>query len=112
MVPDVLLQSHVAVLDFAFYTGKQFPKEYQGGAFLAFHGSWNRAKRVGYEVAFLPFSNGKPSGPVKPFLTGWMLSPDSREVWGRPVAILILPDGSMLVTDDGGRKIWRIYYKG
>jgi glucose/arabinose dehydrogenase len=109
---DVLLQSHVAVLDFTFYTGKQFPAEYQGGAFLAFHGSWNRSKRVGYEVAFIPFQNGKPSGPVREFLTGWMISPESREVWGRPVAVMQLPDGSILVSDDGGKKIWRIRYKG
>jgi len=109
---DVLLQSHVAVLDFLFYTGKQFPKQYQGGAFLALHGSWNRSKRVGYEVAFVPFANGKPSGPVQEFLTGWMISPESREVWGRPVAILQLADGSILVSDDGGKKIWRISHKG
>src|SRR6266853_3997899 len=88
---DILLQSHVAVLDFLFYTGKQFPKEYQGGAFLAFHGSWNREKRVGYSVAFIPFQNGKPRGPVRDFLTGWMLSPDSKEVWGRPVGIFQMP---------------------
>ena len=109
---DILLQSHVAVLDFLFYTGKQFPKQYQGGAFLALHGSWNRSKRVGYEVAFVPFENGKPSGPVQEFLTGWMIAPESRDVWGRPVAILQLADGSILVTDDGGKKIWRISYKG
>ncbi len=109
---DVLLQSHVAVLDFLFYTGKQFPAEYQGGAFLAFHGSWNRSKRVGYEVAFIPFQGGQPSGPVREFLTGWMISPESREVWGRPVGIMQLRDGSILVSDDGGKKIWRIKYKG
>jgi len=109
---DILLQSHVAVLDFAFYTGKQFPKEYQGGAFLALHGSWNRSKRVGYSVTFVPFANGKPSGPVRDFLTGWMTSPDSKDVWGRPVGVMQLPDGSILVSDDGGKKIWRIYYKG
>ncbi|HYL74784.1 MAG TPA: PQQ-dependent sugar dehydrogenase [Bryobacteraceae bacterium] len=109
---DILLQSHVAVLDFMFYTGKQFPAEYQGGAFLALHGSWNRAKRVGYSVAFVPFKNGKPSGDVRDFLTGWLINPDSREVWGRPVALMQLPDGSILVTDDGGKKIWRITYKG
>jgi glucose/arabinose dehydrogenase len=109
---DILLQSHVAVLDFIFYTGKQFPKEYQGGAFLALHGSWNRSKRVGYSVAFVPFSNGKPSGEVRDFLSGWMIAPESKEVWGRPVAIMQLPDGSILVSDDGGKKIWRISYKG
>jgi glucose/arabinose dehydrogenase len=109
---DVLMQSHVAVIDFLFYTGKQFPAEYQGGSFIALHGSWNRSKRVGYEVAFVPFKDGKPSGPVREFLTGWRISPESRDVWGRPVAIMQLPDGSILVSDDGGHKIWRITYKG
>lgn len=109
---DVLLQSHTAVLDFTFYTGKQFPKQYQGGAFVALHGSWNRSKRVGYSVVFVPFANQKPSGPVQEFLGGWMVSPEATEVWGRPVAVMQLPDGSLLVSDDGGKKIWRIYYKG
>jgi glucose/arabinose dehydrogenase len=109
---DVLLPSHAAVLDFTFYAGKMLPKHYQGGAFLAFHGSWNRSKRLGYSVNFIPFANGKPSGPAEEILTGWMLSPDSKEVWGRPVAILEMPDGSLLVSDDGGNKIWRITYKG
>lgn len=112
IVPDVLLGSHVAVLDFTFYTAKQFPAEYQGGGFLAYHGSWNRSKRVGYSVAFIPFKSGKPSGPPREFLTGWMLSPDKKEVWGRPVGLMQLPDGSLLVSDDGGHKIWRITYKG
>jgi glucose/arabinose dehydrogenase len=112
IVPDVLLQAHVAVLDFVFYTGKQFPARYHGGAFLAFHGSWNRSWRVGYSVAFVPFRNGKPSGPVEDFLTGWMLAPERREVWGRPVGLLELPDGSLLVSEDGGNKIWRVWYKG
>ncbi len=107
---DFQLGAHVAVLDFAFYTGKQFPAEYRNGAFLALHGSWNRSKRVGQSVAFIPFRNGKPSGPMREFLTGWMLSPDKREVWGRPVGILQLPDGSLLVSEDGNSKIWRISY--
>ena len=105
---DVLLGSHVAVLDFTFYTGSQFPHEYRGGAFLAFHGSWNRSKRVGQEIAFIPFRRGKPSGPMRPVVTGWMLSPDDREVWGRPVAVLQLNDGSLLISDDGGKKLWRL----
>jgi glucose/arabinose dehydrogenase len=110
-VPDVVLGAHVAVLDFIFYTGKQFPAEYQGGAFLVFHGSWNRANRVGYSVAFVPFKDGKPTtDKPQDFLTGFMLSPDKREVWGRPVGLLQLPDGSILVSDDGGKKIWRISY--
>jgi glucose/arabinose dehydrogenase len=110
VVPDVLLPAHAGVLDFAFYTGKQFPKQYQGGAFVAFHGSWNRAKRHGYEIAFVPFKDGKPSGPWQDFMTGWMISPDITEVWGRPVGVLEMPDGSLLVSDDGGKKIWRISY--
>ncbi|BDC52279.1 sorbosone dehydrogenase [Bryobacterales bacterium F-183] len=112
IVPDLLLGAHVAVLDFNFYNGKMFPAEYRGGAFVALHGSWNRSKRVGQTVVYVPFKNGKPSGPIKDFLSGWMLSPDKQEVWGRPVGILVMPDGSLLVTDDGGNKIWRITYKG
>jgi glucose/arabinose dehydrogenase len=110
IVPDVLLPAHVAVLDFIFYTGKQFPEEYRGGAFLAFHGSWNRSQRVGQSVAFVPFRDGKPSGPLREFAIGWMLSPDRREVWGRPVGLLLLPDGSILVSEDGNNSIWRIRY--
>lgn len=111
IVPDVVLGAHVAVLDFIFYTGNQFPDEYRGGAFLAFHGSWNRSKRVGQSIAFIPFKGGKPSGPLREVLTGWMLSPDEREVWGRPVGLVQLQDGSVLISDDGGRKIWRLSYK-
>ena len=111
VVPDVLLGAHVAVLDFLFYTGKSFPKEYQGGAFLAQHGSWNRSKRVGYNLVFLPFKNGRPAAE-KPteFLSGFMLSPEKKEVWGRPVGLLELPDGSLLMSEDGGNKIYRIAY--
>ncbi|MEO8657699.1 MAG: PQQ-dependent sugar dehydrogenase [Bryobacteraceae bacterium] len=108
--PDILLRSHIAVMDVKFYTGKQFPEEYQGGAFLATHGSSNRAQRVGYSVLFVPFSGGKPSGPPREFLTGWMMAADKREVWGRPVGLLQLPDGSLLLSDDGGNKVWRISY--
>lgn len=112
IVPDVPLGAHVAVLDFTFYRGKQFPAQYRGGAFLALHGSWNRSERIGYEVAFVPFKDGKPQSGPQPFLRGWMLGKDVREVWGRPVAVFELPDGSLLVSDDGGNKIWRISYKG
>ena len=112
IVPDVLLAPHVAVLDFLFYTGRRFPEQYRGGAFLANHGSSGRSQRVGYSISFVPFKNGKPSGPVQDFATGWMLAPDRAEVWGRPVGLLQLPDGSLLLSDDGGKKIWRIYYKG
>ncbi len=112
LVPDLLLGAHVAVLDALFYTGTQFPEAYRGGAFLANHGSWNRSQRVGYNVAFVPFQNGRPTGPPQDFLTGFMLAPDKREVWGRPVGLLQLPDGSLLVSEDGGNKVWRIWYQG
>ena len=112
VTPDVSLGAHTAVIDWKFYTGKQFPARYQGGAFVALHGSWNRAKRVGYSVAFVPFKDGKPAGPTEEFLTGWMLDPDKREVWGRPTGVLVMKDGSLLVSDDGGDKVWRIAYKG
>ncbi|HEU0006373.1 MAG TPA: sorbosone dehydrogenase family protein, partial [Terriglobia bacterium] len=64
-----------------------------------------------YSVAFIPFRGGKPQSGPKEFLTGFMLAPEKREVWGRPVGLLQLPDGSLLVSDDGGNKIWRILYK-
>ena len=111
IVPDVVLPAHVAVLDARFYTGKQFPQKYQGGAFIAFHGSWNRAQRIGYSVVHIPFKNGKPAGPPEDFLTGFMTDPNSKEVWGRPVGLLQMTDGSLLVSDDGGNKLWHITYK-
>ena len=109
---DVLLGSHVAVLDFTFYTGRMFPAHYQGGAFLAYHGSWNRSKRVGQSIVFQPFQNGKPSGGIEDVVSGWMLDPDSRDVWGRPVAVLQLPDGSLLISEDGNNRVWRLSFHG
>ncbi|HET8547131.1 MAG TPA: PQQ-dependent sugar dehydrogenase [Bryobacteraceae bacterium] len=112
IVPQVSLGAHTAVIEFAFYMGKQFPERYRGGAFLALHGSWNRSRRVGYSVGFVPFKAGRPTVSVaEDFLTGWMVSPDKSEVWGRPTGVLEMKDGSLLVSDDGGRKIWRISYK-
>lgn len=112
LVPDVNLGAHVAVIDWKFYTGKQFPAKYRGGAFFAFRGSSNRTQRVGYSVVFLPFdSKGKP-GAMEEFLGGFMVSPDQKEVWGRPTGVMQMNDGSLLVSEDGGNKIWRISYKG
>lgn len=112
VLPDVPLGAHVAVLDFLFYQGKQFPARYKGGAFLALHGSWNRAERVGYSLVYVPFQGGRPQTMPEDFLTGWMLAKDKQEVWGRPVAPFELSDGSLLLSDDGGNKVWRIFYKG
>jgi glucose/arabinose dehydrogenase len=111
IVPDVALGAHMSSMDFIFYTGKSFPEKYRGGAFFAFRGSSNRSVRVGYSVEFIPFKNGKPSGAREAFLSGWMLGPDKREVWGRPVGLLQMADGSMLISDDAGNKIWRVAYK-
>lgn len=109
---DVQIQAHSAILGLTFYQGKMFPKEYQGDVFVALHGSWNRTKRTGYKIIRIRFKNGKPVGGYDDFLTGWMLDENSREVWGRPVGLLVLPDGSMLITDDGANKIWRLTYQG
>jgi glucose/arabinose dehydrogenase len=109
---DVLIQAHSAILGLAFYEGKMFPREYRGNAFVALHGSWNRTKRTGYKIIRIRFRDGKPIGGYDDFLTGWMLDENSRDVWGRPVGLLVLPDGSMLITDDGANKIWRVTYSG
>ena len=112
VVPDVVLSpSHVAVMDARFYTGKQFPARYRNGAFLAFRGSNNRAQRTGYSIAFIPFRNGKPSGPQEDFLSGFMLDPNSKDVWGRPVGLLELKDGSLLMSEDGANKLYLIRYR-
>ncbi len=110
LYPSVLLGAHVGSLDFTFYTGTQFPEKYRGGAFIALHGSWNRSKRTGYKIVFVPFKDGKPVSEPEDFLTGWMLAEDKVEVWGRPVAVLQMPDGSLLISDDGAGKIWRVSY--
>ncbi len=111
IVPDVIFQSHVAALGIQFYSGKMFPKEYQGDAFVAFHGSWNRQKLSGYRVVRIRFKNGKLVGnQYEDFVSGWLPSEDSNEVWGRPVGLLVAADGSLLITDDGGDKVWRVSY--
>jgi glucose/arabinose dehydrogenase len=109
--PDELLGSHVAVLDFRFYTGDQFPTEFHGGAFLALHGSWNSSKREGYSVRFIPFRDGEPSGKGYDFLAGWTDSGDEKTVLGRPSGVFQAADGSLLISDDGSGRIWKVTYK-
>ena len=108
--PDVVLPAHAAVMDFIFYTGKQFPAKYRNGAFLVYRGSANRADRLGYSINFLPFKGGKPVGDPVEFLGGFMLGQNSRDVWARPVGILQMNDGSLLLSEDGNNKIYRISY--
>ncbi|WP_299254464.1 sorbosone dehydrogenase family protein [uncultured Cytophaga sp.] len=109
IVPEVSLGSHTASLGLAFYTGNTFPENYHGGAFIGQHGSWNKSTFAGYKVVFVPFKNGKPSGEPQDFLTGFVAN--ENEVYGRPVGIAVLPDGSILVADDSANTIWRVSKK-
>ena len=110
IVPDVLLQPHNASLQMTFYEGKQFPKEYVGDIFAGEHGSWNKANRAGYEVIRVPLKDGHATGEYEDFLTGFVTS--DGKVWGRPVGVAVASDGSVMVTDDGSKSIWRVVYTG
>jgi len=106
IVPEVSLGAHTASLGLAFYNHTAFPTRYHNGAFIGQHGSWNKSTFSGYKVVFVPFENGKPSGSPQDFLTGFIANED--EVYGRPVGIVVLPDGSILVSDDSANTIWRV----
>ncbi|SNR50270.1 sorbosone dehydrogenase family protein [Flavobacterium sp. ov086] len=108
IVPDVPVGSHTASLGLAFYTKDAFPAKYKNGAFVGQHGSWNRSIISGYKVLFVPFANGKPSGKPEDFLTGFVANADTAEVYGRPVAVTVMKDGSLLVNDDSGNTIWKV----
>lgn len=108
IVPDVPLGAHTASLGLAFYDQKAFPAKYQNGAFIGQHGSWNRSAFSGYKVVFVPFKNGQPAGKPEDFMTGFLAGGNSKDAYGRPVGVTTLPDGSLLVADDAGNKIWRV----
>jgi glucose/arabinose dehydrogenase len=110
--PDVLVQPHMASLEMTFYptVKKEFPATYDGDAFAAEHGSWNRANRAGYEVIHIPVKNGKATGEYEDFLTGFVTA--DGQVWGRPVGVAVGSDGSLFVTDDGSRSVWHVTYTG
>lgn len=113
LVPDVLLPAHSAPMGLTFYRGDQFPPEYRHDAFVALHGSINRLDLAGYSVVRIPFEDGRPSGPPEDFLTGFIVrDDDEKEVWGRPVDVRELPDGSLLVSDDGGNRIFLVRWEG
>jgi glucose/arabinose dehydrogenase len=112
VAPDVLIQAHSAVLGLAFYGGAMFPAEYTGDAFVALHGSWNRSRRTGYKVIRIRFKDGRPVGGYDDFVTGWMTDPLSKDVWGRPVGLVVAKDGALLVADDTGKLVWRVAYEG
>ncbi|PWT84516.1 MAG: sorbosone dehydrogenase [Acidobacteria bacterium] len=110
IAPDVLIMPHSASLNLCFYTGDQFPSEYKGDIFAAFHGSWNRMKRTGYKVVRVPFdhSTGKALGEYEDFVTGFVTR--EGKVWGRPVGITVAKDSSLLISEDGNGSIWRMRY--
>ncbi len=110
LVPDVLLQSHSASLDLAFYNGAQFPEEYRDDAFASEHGSWNRSHRTGYKVIRVPLKDGKATGEYEDFLVGFVTK--EGDVWGRPVGVAVAKDGALLVTDDASGTVWRVAYVG
>ena len=105
--PALTFQAHAAPLGLAFYTSAMFPAEYQGDAFMTYHGSWNRSVAVGAAVVRVHVQNGRPAA-IDDFITGWQLADGSR--WGRPVSLLEMPDGALLVSDDLGGRIWRVSF--
>ena len=110
--PDVLFQAHSAALGLQFYDGQRFPEKYRNGAFVAFRGSWNRDRGTGYKIVFVPFNaNNRPQGYYEDFLTGFLLNPAEPTTWGRPVGLLVLPDGSLLFTEEANNRIYRIQYQ-
>jgi glucose/arabinose dehydrogenase len=112
IVPDVLVQSHSATLNLCFNDGGQFPAEYKGDIFAAFHGSWNRERRTGYKIVRVPFdkATGKARGDYEDFVTGFV-TPEGN-VWGRPVGITVAKDGALLFSEDANKTIWRVSYSG
>jgi glucose/arabinose dehydrogenase len=107
IIPDFALGGHTASLGLMFWPGGALmPARYLGGAFVAQHGSWNRDPRSGYKVIFVPFANGRPSGPAEDVLIGFLTAQgDAR---GRPVAVGQDRTGALLVADDAGDTIWRV----
>ena len=111
IVPDVPVGAHTASLGLAFYTKDAFPAKYKNGVFVGQHGSWNRSKISGYKVLFVPFKDGKPSGKPEDFLTGFISDENKAEVYGRPVAVTVMNDGTLLVNDDSSNTIWKVTAK-
>ncbi|MCG8424415.1 MAG: PQQ-dependent sugar dehydrogenase [Proteobacteria bacterium] len=107
--PARKLGPHVAGLGMRFYTGKQFPESYRGAIFIAEHGSWNRAQPIGYRVTVVKMGPDGAPASYQPFVEGWL---QANGAWGRPVDVLVHPDGSLLVSDDRAGRIYRVSYRG
>ena len=113
ITPDVLFQSHSAALGVQFYDKQQFPQKYHNGAFVAFRGSWNRDRGTGYKIVFVPFGeDNQPLGYYEDFLTGFLTDPTAPDTFARPVGLLVMPDGSLLLAEDGNNRIYRISFAG
>jgi glucose/arabinose dehydrogenase len=111
ITPEVLIKSHSAPLGMQFYEGETFPEKYHHGAFVAFRGSWNRNEGTGYKLVFIPFDEkGNPKGYYEDFLTGFLVDRTIPSTWGRPVGVLVLPDGSLLFTEEANGVIYRVQY--
>ena len=106
IVPDYALSSHVAPLGVAFYAGNSLPAAYRGGAFVGEHGSWDRSPLNGYKVVFVPFSDGRPSGPAQDVVTGFLNADNHAR--GRPVGLAVDRTGALLIADDLGDSVWRV----
>jgi glucose/arabinose dehydrogenase len=106
IVPDYALSSHVAPLGLVFYTATNLPARYRGGAFVGEHGSWNRPLLNGYKIVYVPFTNGRPSGPPEDVVTGFLIDGDRAR--GRPVALAVDGQGGLLIADDTGNSVWRV----
>lgn len=107
VAPEMELGPHVAALGMRFYNGTMFPERYRNQIFIAEHGSWNRSERIGYRVTLVRLE-GNRAVSYEPFAEGWL---DNDKVWGRPVDVQVMPDGSMLVSDDKAGAIYRISYR-
>ncbi len=119
VTPDVLFEAHSAALGLQFYpldggstASNRFPERYRGGAFVAMRGSWNRSQGTGYKVVHVPFVDGRPTGGYQDFVTGFLTDPSGPTTWGRPVGLLVLPDGSLLMTEESNGRIYRVSYRG
>lgn len=111
ITPDVLFKSHSAALGVQFYDKQQFPEQYHNGAFVAFRGSWNRDRGTGYKIVFVPFGeDNQPLGYYEDFLTGFLVNPEGPDTFARPVGLQVMPDGSLLLAEDGNNRIYRISY--
>jgi glucose/arabinose dehydrogenase len=110
LTPDYALGNHTASLGLAFYTGRSFPRQYWGGAFVGQHGSWNRKQHSGYKVIFVPFADGRPAGMPETFLSGFLSS--DGHAFGRPVGVAVDKAGALYVADDVGNVVWKVVYSG